>query len=428
MTEHPSLAQVDWLTAPQTRRVIAALCAVRADGARFVGGCVRNGLIGTEPGDIDIATPLTPDAVIAAVEQAGLRAIPTGIEHGTVTVIADHRPFEVTTLRRDVSTDGRRATVAFTEDWAEDAARRDFTMNALYADPDGQVFDPNGQGLLDLASRQVRFIGDPARRIAEDYLRVLRFFRFSAWYGWAGLDPEGLAACAAAGPELTDFAQGRLSAERIWTELKKLFLAPEPLAAIQALQTLGLIPTLIGPGAWGDDQNRLTGIMMQEAEYFLPVDPLLRLAALAVPDGLHAAALAGLLKLSGDETARLSALAGPLPVGAAAFRSFLSPREVRRNLYHLGVQGYSDRVRLAWASDTKLKTTPQWRALLAHAAGYRRPKLPIGGDQVMAAGAPAGPVVGDILREVEAWWIDADFPDDPLAIVERLKAVTQALA
>lgn len=191
-----TIAHAAWLRAAATRRVVEALEAARPGCARFVGGCVRNTILGAPVDDIDIATQLTPQETIDAAHAAGLSAAPTGVEHGTVTVIADHAPFEVTTLRRDVETDGRRAVVAFTQDWAEDAQRRDFRMNALYADPDGAVHDPTGGGLADAQAGRVIFIGDAHTRIREDYLRILRFFRFNAWYGRGPLDAAGLAACA----------------------------------------------------------------------------------------------------------------------------------------------------------------------------------------------------------------------------------------
>ncbi|MEO1643183.1 MAG: CCA tRNA nucleotidyltransferase, partial [Pseudomonadota bacterium] len=225
----------DWLKTPQTQVVIAALEAARPRCARFVGGCVRNAIMGREVDDIDIATQLEPEATLAALEAAGIRAIPTGVEHGTVTAIVDHVPFEITSLRRDVETDGRRAVVAFTEDWAEDAQRRDFRLNALYAAPDGEVFDPVGGGYEDALAGRVIFIGEADERLREDYLRILRFFRFNAWYG-AGIDEEGLAACARQRDGLQQIAK-----ERIWKEFKKLLAAPEPVAAVEAMMASGVL-------------------------------------------------------------------------------------------------------------------------------------------------------------------------------------------
>ena len=260
----------DWLTRPATQAVCAALTGA-GHRALFVGGSVRNALLGQPVGDVDIATDALPAQVIAAVERAGLRAVPTGIDHGTVTVVSDGIPHEVTTFRRDVETDGRHAVVAFTDDITADAARRDFTMNALYATPEGEVLDPLG-GLPDLLARQVRFVGDPAARIAEDALRILRFFRFHAWYGGDGVDPEGLAACAA-GAERID----ALSRERVGAETRKLLSAPNPAPAVASMAQAGILSRIL-PGA---DPRALAPLIHLE-----PAGPdwLRRLAALGGAD------------------------------------------------------------------------------------------------------------------------------------------------
>ncbi|HVY90362.1 MAG TPA: CCA tRNA nucleotidyltransferase, partial [Hyphomonadaceae bacterium] len=232
------------------RRVMDALEKARPNSARFVGGCVRNALLGQPVADVDIATQLTPDRVAEAMRAANIAVHETGIEHGTLTVVADHHPFEVTTLRRDVETDGRRAVVAFTEDWAEDAQRRDFRMNALYVSRDGDVFDPTGGGLEDIAQRRIVFVGDPETRLREDYLRILRFFRFYAWYGRGAPDAAGLAACA----KLKSGLSG-ISAERIWMETKKLLAAPDPMPGLQAMEQSGVFAQLF-PEAKGLDLVR----------------------------------------------------------------------------------------------------------------------------------------------------------------------------
>ncbi|MBI1251903.1 MAG: CCA tRNA nucleotidyltransferase [Alphaproteobacteria bacterium] len=410
-----TIAQAPWFKRTETQAVLAALEAVRPGGARFVGGCVRNTLLRAPVDDVDLATQLLPDQVIDAAHKAGLSAVPTGIEHGTITVIANHVPHEVTTLRRDVETDGRRATVAFTEDWAEDAARRDFRMNALYADAHGDVHDPTGSGLEDVRAGRVIFIGDAHTRIREDYLRILRFFRFNAWYGRGALDADGLAACAA----LKD-GMAQLSAERVWKELKKLLAAPDPSEAWRAMETAG-VRSVIAPEAQNAEQ--LLRVIAIDAECFFEPDALTRLAAL-LADERAARALAQRLKVSNEEKDRLTAAMGRAP----RIVSFLSPKEVRRALYVLGKETFADRVKLAWAEEGNPKTVPQWRALLAMAESWLRPKLPLTGEEVMAAGVPAGPKIGQALREVEAWWIDSDFPDDKLSVVERLKAVAQGIA
>jgi poly(A) polymerase len=403
-----------WLIAPETKAVIAALDAARPGASRFVGGCVRNTLIGQPVDDIDIATQLLPDAVVDAAKAAGLAAVPTGIEHGTITVICNHKPYEVTTLRRDVTTDGRRATVAFTEDWNEDAQRRDFRLNALYAGADGAVHDLTGGGVEDAKAGRIIFIGDAETRLREDYLRILRFFRFSAWYGRGELDPRGLAACAALKDGLKT-----LSAERVWKELKKLCAAPDPAPALKAMEEAGIL-ALAAPEA--TNVPRVLRVIAIDDEYLLPADTYTRVAAL-LEDEAGGRSLAKSMKASNDERGRIVAALGRTP----RIVSYMSMREVRRGLYLLGAQTFVDRARLAWAEDPGARTGPQWRALLALAGGWVRPHLDLTGDEVVAAGVPPGPKVGAVMREVEAWWIDADFPNDKLSIVERLKAVAQGM-
>ena len=277
----PSLKDADWLKRPQVRHVFAAL---NKDGVttRAVGGAVRNTLLGLPVAEIDLATTALPERVMTLARKAGLKAVPTGIEHGTVTVIADGIPFEVTTLRRDIETYGRHATVAFTQNWQEDARRRDFTLNALYAASDGTVFDPLG-GYGDLIERRVRFIGDPSARIEEDYLRILRFFRFNAYYGKGPLDADGLAACVRLRADLE-----QLSAERVAGELKRILVAPQAVRAIETLFDYGLLTALLGGVPRLMRFARLVGA--EEALGLAP-DAALRLAALAVfcrrmPSGL----------------------------------------------------------------------------------------------------------------------------------------------
>jgi poly(A) polymerase len=408
------IAGQSWLTAPATQAVIAALEAEQVGAARFVGGCVRNALLGRPVDDIDIATVLTPDQVMAAGVRAGLSVHPTGLAHGTVTLVALRTAFEVTTLRRDVETDGRHAVVEFTTDWAQDAHRRDFRMNALYADPDGRVHDFIGGGLDDVRDRRVVFIGRAEDRIREDYLRILRFFRFSAWYGQGDLDANGMRACAALRGGLSD-----LSAERIWKELKKLFAAEDPRVSLKAMQAHGILASCAPHLSRMERAHALIAI---EGEAFLPVDPLRRIAA-ACADAAAARLLCTQMKAANDERDRLVAALEDQP----RIVSYLSMREVRRVLYAIGLQAFEDRAFLAWAGDANPRTGWQWRGLLALARGWTRPTFPLTGEQVMAAGVPPGPKIGAVMREVEAWWIDADFPDDKLALVERLKAVAQAL-
>ena len=406
-----------WLRAAETRAVMAALeAAGGADCARFVGGCVRNALSGHPVEDIDIATTLTPDRVTVALKAAGLKAIPTGIEYGTVTAIAAGKPFEITTLRRDVETDGRRAVVAFTTDWNQDAQRRDFRLNALYADREGRVFDPTGHGLADVAAGRVVFVGDAETRIAEDALRILRFFRFQAWYGKAPLDAAGLAAC-----EKSKGAIGGLSVERIAKELLKLLAADDPRPAVRQMAQSGVLGVVL-PEAGG--LSRFEHLVAIETEQLFQCDALLRLGALLPDAPAIGAACAERLRLSGAQRDRLAAMLGTEP----ALTSWMSPKETRRSVYRLGADAFCDRVLLAWAASERASTSVQWRALLPMARTWPRPSLPLTGEEVIAAGVPKGPLVGAVMREVEAWWIENDFIDDKLSIVERLKAVAQGMA
>ncbi|MDE2357019.1 MAG: CCA tRNA nucleotidyltransferase [Alphaproteobacteria bacterium] len=411
---------------PQPWRVrsdtVAVLDALEAAGgpdcARFVGGCVRNALIGVDVHDIDIATTLHPEAVIRALESAGLRAISTGIAHGTITALPERRPFEITTLRRDVETDGRHAVVAFTDDWRQDAARRDFRLNALYADREGRVFDPTGEGVADARAGRIVFVGDPHQRIAEDALRIIRYFRFYAWYGRGEPDASALAACAAGVDRI-----GGLSAERLAQETLKLLDAEDPRAAVRAMAGAGVLTRLIPSAA---NLRTFEALVRIESEILFAHDPLLRLAALiseAPEPQLAARSLAESLRLSRAQGERLVEALGR----DAELVSWLSPRQTRRLVYRLGPRVFRDRVLLAWASSTRPAAAIQWRALLPMGETWTAPRLPLSGEEVAAAGVPQGPLIGRVLREVEAWWIDQDFIDDKLSVMERLKAVVQGL-
>jgi len=406
-----------WLTAPAT---IAVMSALEAEGgedcARFVGGCVRDALLRRPVKDIDIATILTPPRVLDALEAAGLRAIPTGLDHGTITALADGRAFEITTLRWDVETDGRHALVRFTQDWGQDAARRDFRLNALYADREGRIFDPTGGGLADIQSGAIVFVGDPAARIREDALRIPRFFRFLAWYGRGVPDPAALAACRS----LATLIEG-LSAERVSGELMKLLAAEDPRAAVGLMFDTGVMARMV-PDA--ENRDRFEALVNIETGILFSEDPLLRLAALLPDDPTRAARTARALRLSNAQRFRLMAALTPEP----DLVSWISPRQTRQKVYRLGVQAFSDRVTLAWAASDRPAAAIQWRALLSMGQTWAPPTLPLTGDEVAAAGVPQGPMIGAVLREVEAWWIDQDFISDKLSVMERLKAVAQGMA
>jgi poly(A) polymerase len=398
-----------WMTAAPTRAVITALEAKGGPGcARFVGGCVRDTLLrrdGPEL-DIDIATPLGPAEVTTALEAAGLKAVPTGIDHGTITAVANGRPFEITTLRRDVETDGRRAVVAFTTDWAEDAARRDFRLNALYAEPDGQLHDPTGGGVEDAHAGRIIFVGDPETRIAEDYLRILRFFRFYAAYGRGEPDAAGLAACAALRQGLLG-----LSGERTAKELLKLLAAPDPRPALAAMAQTGVLGMLL-PGV--DDLARVNGLV--EVEGDVP-DSVLRLAALLPHDRERLPAAIARLRLANATRDRLLAA---LP-DETAVTPEMSPQAARAAIYRLGGATFADRVQLAWAGAPNPESAA-WAALLDLAQTWTPPPFPLNGADIKALGVSEGPQVGELRRTLEAWWIAQDFAPDRQAAFAELRA------
>ncbi len=401
-----------WMRSAEVQAVLAAL----GGEARFVGGAVRNALMNRPIDDVDLATPLTPDVMMQTLRAADINAVPTGIEHGTVTAVTNGQTFEVTTLRRDVSTDGRRAVVAFTTDWKEDASRRDFTMNALYANTDGELFDYFG-GLDDLKARHVRFIGDATQRIREDYLRILRLFRFHAWYGTGEIDAEALRASAAEKTGLVN-----LSGERISKEMLKLLAAEEPVPVLRVMAASGILAEVL-PGEL--NFVRLERMAEHDADAFLTPDPLLRLAALLPSDPAVVEKIAERWRLSNAQSERLTYVAG----AREKIVSYLSVKEMRKLLYRVGPAPVRDRLYLKWAEDPKASNVMQWRTLIAMADdNWPKPQFPLTGRDVMNAGVPQGPLVGEILKEVEDWWVDADFIEDEFSIAERLKAVVQGSA
>lgn len=411
-----SLGQRHWMTAPATAAVFDALEAEGGpDCARFVGGCVRNALVSRPIDDLDIATTLTPDRVVKALGAAKIRAVPTGIDHGTVTAVSDHLPHEITTLRRDVSTDGRRATVAFTDDWAEDAGRRDFTLNALYARRDGSIYDPTGQGVADAKAGRIVFVGDAEQRLAEDHLRNLRYFRFYAGFGKGAPDAAAVAACA----KLKDGVD-TLAAERISKELLKLLAADDPRAAVRLMAETGVLGVVLKVPA---NLARLEAFVEVETEQLFECDAVLRLAALLPDDQVAAMALATRLRLANADRDRIVAALSPTP----ELKSWMSPREIRREVYQAGTATFRDRAKLAWAASPRTATTMQWRGMIALAEGWTPPELPLSGAEILNAGVPKGPLVGKVMAEVEAWWIDNDFIDDKLSVIEKLKAVAQGM-
>ncbi|MFL6733244.1 MAG: CCA tRNA nucleotidyltransferase [Sphingomicrobium sp.] len=384
-----------WRERPGVARLLDALSA--AEGlTRYVGGAVRDELLGIPHSDLDLATRLDPRAVVARLEEAGIKAVPTGIEHGTITAVSDGQAVEVTTLRRDVSTDGRRATVAFTEDWKEDAARRDFTINALSADPDsGEVFDYFG-GLADLEQRRVRFIGDPVQRIAEDHLRILRYFRFHARFGEGEQDAASIEACTARANDLM-----ALSRERIADELLKLLGLPDPAATLRTMVERGILKPVL-PEIVVNSVDRLASLIAAERAAGIEPHPLRRLAALLPADPAQVDRVAARLKLSNLARKRL---------GAAALGAGAMPGQALA--YHQGVESAVDQLLLTGRPDDALSV-----------ASWTPPRLPIGGGALIQRGLKEGPVVARTLRQIEDAWVTAHFPTGEA--FERI--VSEALA
>ena len=402
------LGQPPWMTAPATKAVLDALEAAGGDDcARFVGGVVRNAIIGQPIADIDVATTLTPDAVTRALRDGGVRAVPTGVEHGTVTAVYKGQPIEVTTLRRDVETDGRRAVVAFTTDWREDAERRDFTLNSLYAARNGTVFDPTGQGVSDARAGRIVFVGDPQLRLSEDHLRSLRFFRFLAWYGRGEPDAAAIAAITALKDQVAT-----LAAERISAELLKLLAAEDPREAVRLMHQTGVLSVIL-PGRL--DLARFEALTALERALGERI-ALLRLAALLPDDPAEAVRTAERLRLSNADRDRLAAALAPAPELVPG----LAPQAARTMLYRSSAQAFRDRAKLNWAAAGGADAAG-WRGLLAIGEAWTSPSLPVTGADVVAAGAPKGPKVGQALRALEAWWIEGDFTADRAQALAKLE-------
>ncbi len=420
MSRQASIAEAAWL---QSRTLQTLLGALNEGGeeARIAGGAVRNALLGEAVADIDIATTTVPEETARRAEAAGFKAVPTGAEHGTITVVANGKPYEVTTLRDDIETDGRRAKVRFGRDWTRDAERRDFTINALYATPDGGIVDLVG-GLADLDSRTIRFIGNAETRIREDYLRILRFFRFFAWYGSGRPDAEGLKACA----RLKD-GLDRLSAERVWMELKKLLAAPDPSRALLWMRQAGVLSRVLPESEkWGIDL--IHPLVKAEADLGWPADPLLRLEALVPPEAGRVEALAGRLKLSSAEATRLERWAAQPGVPANMAETALA-----RALYEGDQQAAIDRLRHSLAiargkaasDDQAMVEAGKLSRLLKFAEAWKRPEFPIKGRDLSAAGFKPGPRMGEVLKLLEAEWIASGFKPDRDALLARAAAMRQ---
>jgi poly(A) polymerase len=398
-----------WLEWPALASLLDVL-GQDGEEARVVGGAVRNSLLGEPVSEWDIATTATPDLVSARARRAGWRVVPTGIEHGTVTVIVSGQPFEVTTLREDVKTDGRRAVVRFGRDFEADALRRDFTINALSVGRDGIIHDYAG-GLKDLERRLVRFIGDPDRRIAEDYLRILRFFRFHARYGLGPMDAAGFAAAIRGRNGLS-----KLSRERIRAEVMRLLVAPRAPAVCEAMEGAGLFLRILG----GVTRSLVLGrLAAMETELSLTPDPLRRLAALGLWIIEDAKRLSERLRLSRAEGRRLERLAA----SGESVTDEPTAREVRALIYRIGAESVRD-VMLVGAAR---RGVAPWTSALAEPARWQPPRPPFGGEDAGRLGIAAGPKVGRLLAEAERRWIELDFPADDASHAAILSAARASL-
>ena len=411
------IAPQPWMQEPPTRALLDAL-AQAGIAARFVGGVVRDALLGRPIADIDLATPARPEEVSEALAKAGIKVVPTGIEHGTVTAVVNSgvnspgppRHYEITTLRRDVETFGRRARVAFDADWAADAARRDFTINAIYLDPDGTLHNPVG-GLADLAAHRVRFVGDPTTRIAEDVLRVLRYYRFTARFGDGPGhdrgDPAARAACRTAAALLST-----LSAERVAGELMRLLAVPDPLAALRMMDEDRVLAAILPEATRRDRLEKLVALEPKP-------DPVRRLAALVAVDANGATVMAERLRLSNAERDRLIGLAPPWPLDPTG-----DARVQRQALYRLGTERCRDLALLAAAEGNM--DQGRLGEMLAFAAASPVPHFPLAGRDVTALGIPPGVRVGQLLAAVRQWWEEGDFAADRAACLEKLERIAGA--
>jgi poly(A) polymerase len=401
VTQEAHLGDAAWLKHDDVGRLLALLNC-EGEEARVVGGAVRNALMRLPVGEIDVATTAVPQEVIRRAETAGYKTIPTGLAHGTVTVVIDSHPFEVTTLREDVETFGRKASVAFGRDWKVDAERRDFTINALSASADGKVYDYVG-GFADIAARRVRFIGEAEKRIAEDYLRILRFFRFHAYFGEGAPDPAGLLACIRARAGLD-----RLSRERVRMELLKLFMAPRAAPTLAVMAECGILGTVLGGVP---DIASFENVVKVEAALGIEPDPVRRLGALNVSVTEDAERLAQKLRLFNAESDRLMAIEHWWRVSPAA-----GDRAAHALLYHLGPQSFADRVLVAWARSRAGVADDAWRQLASLPQRWSAPMFPLKAADFMQRGVAAGPALGAAMRAAKAAWIAADFPGEQATI------------
>ncbi|WP_332065987.1 CCA tRNA nucleotidyltransferase [Bartonella sp. CB189] len=406
---------VDWLQRSCIQKLLHVL-SLDGEEARVVGGAVRNQLLGKPISDIDIATTCLPQQIIMRVEKAGFRAVPTGIAFGTITVVAESCSYEVTTLRSDIETDGRHAKVLFGRDWKKDAERRDFTINALYCDAAGQLYDVVG-GLNDIASRTIRFIGPAENRIREDYLRILRFFRFFAWYGEGRPDAEGLKACACLKNGLK-----KLSSERIWAEVRKLLTVSDPIRALLWMRQSGVL-TIILPETekWGIDA--IHSLVKIERVFGWEIDPLLRLESIVPPDSVRLHKMANRLRLSNKEAARLKEWAE-----LEAINENCSDHFLQKLIYSHGRQPILDQLSLSIAAayvdvmekSEALKKAENYIKLYQLAQKWKIPTFPVSGKDLIKKGLAQGALIGQMLKKLESIWIESGFLIDRNELLEKI--------
>lgn len=388
------ITEQKWIKSTETVAVMKALTANGAV-ARFVGGCVRNALLNLSVSDVDIATDSLPEETVKLLEKAGIRAVPTGIKHGTVTAVIKKKHFEITTLRSDIKTNGRHAEVAFSKSWTEDAKRRDLTINTFFADLDGTVYDPL-DSFEDLKNGVIRFVGNPKKRLEEDILRLLRFFRFYAYYGRSILDDAALEACREKAPNLKN-----LSGERVRDELFKILKAPDPKAVLLLMQKNGILEHFLPEAI---NFNRLNQMVQLEKTYF-EADALRRLAAVFGAADIKETALR--LRLSNKEKNRLIAI-----VTSDFYPE--TEKEMHRFIYYNSKELFIDLVLMNWADD-------KWRDILEKATSWQVPKFPISGKDMQAIGIKKGTEIGKTLKSLENWWIENDFTADKEQLLERIE-------
>ncbi len=415
-----SISDAPWLKDKSLQKLLAVLSA-DGEEARIAGGAVRNAILGEAVTDIDIATTCLPDETERRAAEAGFKPVPTGKAHGTITVVAQGKPFEVTTLRADVENHGRHATVAFGRDWQVDAERRDFTINALYATAGGQVIDLVG-GVADLEKRNLRFIGNAEDRIREDYLRILRFYRFFAWYGSGRPDAEGIKASARLKSALS-----QLSAERIWAELKKLLAAPDPSRALLWMRQSGVLTAVLPESEkWGIDA--VPGLVAAERDLGWPADPMLRLMSIIPPTAERVDSLSERLKLSKNEAKRLQEWAGFAEIPAET-----SDISLAKRLFSAGHRPGVDKLKLALAAarargvqnDLDLVAAGQYSQLLKYAENWQAPQFPLQGRDLVALGAAQDERLGKALATLRDEWVSSGFTLGREALVERARGLLQ---